>query len=191
MTQVGHITTEQTNLEQEPKTDWSRVGRKSRRKGKSHEREIARVLRKSTSCEWLTTRNSGRTDLGGDVYSPGGMCDNVMFECKHRKSWKMSDMVLGNSEYVHELTKVLCDWGARPEYVALVVIIKNDVGMWVMATARDKQCFAAQRPAVLLRCAARWIWNYAGKGEDNQAQSPVIRELFRWLVRVGPVGQGE
>lgn len=166
-------------------TDWSAVGRKSCRKGKVHEREIARVLRRATGCEWGRTKNSGRTDLGGDVWSPAGFCPFVMVECKHRVEFETTAMVQGNAAYLNEMTKVVLDWGGRPAYSTLVVLVKNSLGLWVMAYTRDKKTFAASRPAVLLRCAGRWTWSYAGRGEDTQAGSPVITELFRWVVANG------
>lgn len=162
--------------------DWSKVGRRSRRKGKAHECEIARVLRRASACEWQTVRNSGRTDLAGDVYSPGGFCDHVMIECKHRETFELAAMVQGHAAYVQEMVKVVCeDWGRRPQHV-LVVFVKNSLGLWAMAVTKDKQRFVSTQQAALVRCAARWTWNYVGKGEDNQGRSPVIAELFRWLV---------
>lgn len=107
--------------------DWSKVGRKSRRKGKKFECEIAGLLRHWTGEDWQSTRNSGRTDLPGDIYCLSRPT-LVSVECKDRKCWMTRDLLLGNVGYVNEMRKVLYEHdrfcernGNRP----LVVVAKN------------------------------------------------------------------
>lgn len=65
-------------------SDWSAVGRRSRRKGKRFEQEIARYLTEVSGFAFTSTRNSGRTDLKGDVYCVSNPRLAVV-ECKDRK----------------------------------------------------------------------------------------------------------
>jgi hypothetical protein len=65
--------------------DWSKIGRRSRRKGKRFECEVAAVLREWSGWRWDTTRNSGRTDLKGDVYAVLHGDRSPLIECKNRK----------------------------------------------------------------------------------------------------------
>ena len=64
-------------------TDWSKVGRRSRRKGKKFEQLVARSLSEATGRRFTSTRNSGRTDLKGDVYDVDNPSGSVI-ECKDR-----------------------------------------------------------------------------------------------------------
>lgn len=66
-----------------PMTNWSEVGRRSRRKGKAFEQLVARHLSEVSGHQFTSTRNSGRTDLKGDVYSPR-YADLLVIECKDR-----------------------------------------------------------------------------------------------------------
>ncbi len=76
-------------------SDWSAVGRKSRRKGKRFEQEVARFMTSVTGMEFTSTRNSGRTDLKGDVYA---ISDPYRFvvECKDRRM-TVKSLMLGLS----------------------------------------------------------------------------------------------
>lgn len=91
-----------------PKTDWSKIGRSSRRKGKKYECVIAGMLRDVTGLNWQSTRNSGRTDLKGDVYcvnDPTSQTGSVI-ECKNRDGFQPLSMLQGNVSYVAEMAKV-------------------------------------------------------------------------------------
>lgn len=112
---------------------FSRTGRKSRRKGKSFERMVAGVLRLWTpGTDWQTTRNSGRTDLPGDVYAPDRQTQCVI-ECKHRKNWSVQDIIRNNKGYADEMRKVYCeDWGpVMKTHPFLLIFCFNDAGLWV------------------------------------------------------------
>jgi hypothetical protein len=85
--------------------DWSKIGRKSRVKGKVYERDIAAMLREITGLDWQTTRNSGRTDLKGDVYCLNATSTAVI-ECKDRVGFQPLCMLQGNCSYVDEIENV-------------------------------------------------------------------------------------
>lgn len=112
---------------------FSKTGRKSRRKGKSFERMVAGVLRLWTpGTDWQTTRNSGRTDIPGDVYAPDRAIKCVI-ECKHRKNWSVQDIIRNNKGYADEMQKVLIeDWEPVIQtHHYLFIFCFNDAGLWV------------------------------------------------------------
>jgi len=80
-------------------TDWSSVGRKSRRKGKAFEQEVARYLTAVSGEKFTSTRNSGRTDLKGDIYCMSTPSRWVV-ECKDRKL--SIKALMSGSTWVHE-----------------------------------------------------------------------------------------
>ncbi len=92
----------------------SAIGRRSRRKGKAFERTIARMLRDFSGDNWQTTRNSGRTDLAGDVYPVDIGCSSV-HECKDRKDWSVFDLLKSNLGYTKEREKVIRELLSKAE----------------------------------------------------------------------------
>lgn len=119
-------------------TDWSKTGRRSRRKGKRFECQIARLLTEWTGGKWETTRNSGRTDLKGDVYCPGNRAyDSVLVECKDRKTFTVAAMVKGLKSVENQLEGIYqryLDNYPKP-CNRLLIFIKTDAGVFVNATS--------------------------------------------------------
>lgn len=125
---------------------WSKVGRRSRSKGKRFEREVAKMLTTHTGCVWQTTRNSGRTDLKGDVYSD--VCLNeVIVECKHRANLDMRHM-LDNSKtwrmFMAELDSTNGEHGDLQ-----VAVVKTSYGVWASIWVRDGRTW---RPVSVTSC---------------------------------------
>ncbi len=119
-------------------TDWSKTGRKSRRKGKRFECEVARLLTEWTDDKWETTRNSGRTDLKGDVYCPGKRkYDSVLVECKDRKTFTVVAMVKGLKSMENQLQGI--DQRYLDNYPEpcnrLLIFVKTDAGVFVSAAS--------------------------------------------------------
>ncbi len=116
------------------KEQQSKIGRKSRRKGKCFERELARYFTSWFGAKWETTRNSGRTDLPGDIYCPTRPIQ-VCVEAKHRKTWTLSAIARNNTAYRKELDKVIREWEKdhSEAYPVLWVFCKNADGLWVAA----------------------------------------------------------
>jgi len=101
----------------------SQIGKLSRRKGKSFEREMARLFTKATGIKWETTRNSGRTDLRGDIYAPD-LGEPFIVECKHRKEYELHQM-MSNTKSLRDVVKK-----AEGENKPFVILVKNSSGVW-------------------------------------------------------------
>lgn len=101
-------------------TDWSKVGRRSRRKGKRFEQSVARYLSRVSGHVFTSTRNSGRTDLKGDVYSTSCTLP-VVIECKDR-GLSVKSLMLGVRWLEAAIGKVKKEAGAD----AYVVFVKAD-----------------------------------------------------------------
>ena len=94
----------------------------SRRKGKSFECWCARYFTQWTGLEWQTTRNSGRTDLKGDIYCVSRPDLLLIVECKHRKEYSVHAMLKPTEAF----TKMV-----RRYSPLTMIIIKNETGIWV------------------------------------------------------------
>ena len=94
----------------------------SRRKGKSFECWCARYFTQWTGLKWETTRNSGRTDLKGDIYCVSCPDLPLIVECKHRKEYSVHAMLKPTEAF----TKMVRRYGPLT-----MVIIKNETGIWV------------------------------------------------------------
>jgi len=117
-------------------TNWSKVGKRSRRKGKRFEQQISRFLSECTAAIFTSTRNSGRTDLPGDVYCVDERYeDKFVHECKHRESMSAHHMLMGNKAYSDEMDKVEYDFASRGQkYEGLIIWRKDEIGLWVYMT---------------------------------------------------------
>jgi len=147
--------------------NWSKIGRKSRRKGKAYECVIARWLTEVTGWCWQSTRNSGRTDLKGDVYCVGEIgggvprfagtpYDRVMVECKHRMSWSVAAMIKGNKTYTDGVDEIVAKYLVTGEqYDIMVIFVKSDLGQWVHVTLgnNDRQKIDGE---IMLFVGGRW-----------------------------------
>jgi Holliday junction resolvase len=108
------------------KVDWSKIGRKSRRKGKSFECQLARILTANTGVEWITSRNSGRTDVPHDVFCPKHFPHKGrwVIEAKHRKNLTFTDVIKRNKSYLD----FIAEMGGK-EW-AVLVFRKDQYGIW-------------------------------------------------------------
>lgn len=115
----------------------SKIGKRSRRKGKSFEREMAKYFTKWTGVKWETTRNSGRTDLKGDIYPVDYPDFPMVVECKHRKAYTVHAMILPLITFRKAMSELLAKWFySTPKESLLFIIVKNETGLWV--TIRQK-----------------------------------------------------
>jgi len=109
----------------------------SRRKGKSFEREIARYFTEWTGIKWETTRNSGRTDLKGDIYCPSIPNFPLIVECKHRSAYSVHAMLKPTKTFMRMISDVLKKWlNDLDDDSDIMIIVKNETGIW--ATVRRK-----------------------------------------------------
>ena len=113
------------------KEQQSRIGKRSRRKGKSFEQWCARFFRKWFEGKWETTRNSGRTDLHGDIYRLDAPDMPFVVECKHDKKYTIKAMAKPTEaikqlvrKYRRRQMNLGWDW-------TLLLVVKNEAGVWV------------------------------------------------------------
>jgi len=102
-------------------TDWSSVGRRSRRKGKAFEQLVARYLSEVSGHQFTSTRNSGRTDIKGDVYSSSSI-DTMVIECKDR-ALSIKSMMTGCSWLKEAIAKAEKEAGVGN---AAIMFVKAD-----------------------------------------------------------------
>ena len=119
----------------------SQVGRASRRKGKSFERWCARYFTQWTGLKWETTRNSGRTDLKGDIYCVSRPDLPLIVECKFDKKYSVHAMLKPTVEFVKMFKKKSKIFSTDPT-IKIMFIIKNDTGIWIRT---DIKFIAANR----------------------------------------------
>lgn len=153
--------------------DWSKTGRKSRRKGKVFEREVAAIYRKWTGYDFQTTRNSGRTDLPGDVYCVDRDF-KVHIECKHRKTWTTRDILRNNRSFALEFEKVIEEWEAAGLPI-LHLWCKNDDGLWLFEWASGlvpNDLSVVPEGSVAILYLRRSVWNLI------DPESPVNRKAI-------------
>ena len=108
----------------------SQIGRGSRRKGKRFEVWCANYFTQQTGLKWETTRNSGRTDLKGDIYCVSRPDLSFVVECKNDKHYSVHAMLKPTKKFA----SMVCDLYARPVHKEkrLIIIVKNDTGVWVL-----------------------------------------------------------
>ena len=115
------------------KDQQSAIGRRSRTKGKTFERWCANFFTQWFEGKWQTTRNSGRTDLKGDIYRLDAPDLEIVVECKNNKSYNASGMTKPT-----EATKQLVRKYRRRQVNlgwswTLLLVVKNKAGVWVAA----------------------------------------------------------
>ena len=119
-------------MAKKPKKDWSSVGRASKDKGKRFERAIAALLSDVSGEDWQRSRNSGRTDIPGDVYRVDEPSYPVVVECKNRVSWSLKDRIKANAAYHKNLQEVLNTANLLDSrFRVLNVLCKDEAGVWV------------------------------------------------------------
>lgn len=107
----------------------SQVGKMSRRKGKSFERWVARYFTQWTGLKWETTRNSGRTDLKGDIYCVSKPDLPLVVECKDDKRYSVHAMLKPTKAWT-DMIKEVSRRSSVPGMDALIFIVKNETGIW-------------------------------------------------------------
>ena len=116
----------------------SQIGKHSRRKGKAFECQMARYFTAWTGTKWETTRNSGRTDLNGDIYAVEYPDMKMVIECKHRASYTVHAMLKPTKAFTDMIKETLAKI-RDDQYV--VFIIKNETGIWMANTMAKKSGF--------------------------------------------------
>ena len=102
----------------------SQIGKLSRRKGKSFECWCARYFTQWTGLEWQTTRNSGRTDLKGDIYCLSRPDLPLIVECKHRKEYSVHAMLKPTKAFADMVHSII------NKGLFVIIIVKNETGVW-------------------------------------------------------------
>lgn len=116
------------------KPDWSKIGKASRAKGKVFERIVRRWLAQVwPGGEWLTTRNSGRTDIKGDVFNAD---HDIMVECKDRKTWTKERLWMGQMQ--NEINEILDEWLEDSPNLQLIIVFRESKFVWVTGFWRLK-----------------------------------------------------
>ncbi|MCK5016068.1 MAG: hypothetical protein KAS32_03265 [Candidatus Peribacteraceae bacterium] len=142
------------------KSQQSKIGKKSRRKGKAFECKMARHFTEWTGMEWSSTRNSGRTDLKGDIYCVRNPEISLIIECKDRKSYSVHAMVKPTKAFFDmELENIKKLYASDMD--ALMFIVKNDTGIWIsirQRTAGNKiTCVAREGCDTIRAHGNNWI----------------------------------
>jgi len=163
-------------------TNWSKVGKRSRRKGKKFEQEIAKMLRLGTGDNWQTTRNSGRTDIKGDVY-----CSKypfVVIECKNRKSFNLRSMIHENGLFQKAIAYIISEF-LETQSSVLMVFLKNEAGIWIAlsntATIIQHADYVTWRQlsAYIKIIENRRVWHWLG----GNTSSDKGKEFMNWLQK--------
>lgn len=108
----------------------SQVGKMSRRKGKSFERWCARYFTQWTGLKWETTRNSGRTDLKGDIYCLSRPDLPLVVECKHDKRYSVHAMLKPTKAFADLISKHKNRYEQNKYKVKFIMLIKNETSVW-------------------------------------------------------------
>ncbi len=106
----------------------SQVGKFSRSKGKRFERQMARYFTKWTGLNWQTTRNSGRTDLKGDIYCLDFPDAPIVVECKDRKTYTVHAMLKPTKAFRDMVLQTILR-AVEVEYT--LILVKNETATWV------------------------------------------------------------
>ncbi len=137
----------------------SQIGKLSRRKGKSFERTIANIFTQATGLKWVTTRNSGRTDLRGDIYCPELGREYFIVECKHRKEYELPQL-MANTKSVQQVFNKL-----KTESTGGIVVFKTSTSIWfstvnlLVFKNTGKNFFNGQRKFWALGCLKKIVTN--------------------------------
>ena len=138
----------------------SQIGRMSRRKGKSFECKMARYFTKWTGEKWESTRNSGRTDLKGDIYCVGKPNLRFDVECKDDKKYTTHAMTVPTKAW-KDLIKKYIFINRRPT----MLLVNNDAGIWFYNTLYN---FPIKASAVVVKtCNLNFVKLYDLEGTIN------------------------
>lgn len=150
----------------------SQTGKMSRRKGKAFECWCARYFTAWTGIKWETTRNSGRTDLKGDIYCLEFPYISLVIECKHRKAYSVHAMLKPTKAFEDMINE------SRSKLLQgqfLVFIVKNETGVWMSNSLmiHGKKIglrFRAEDRATGMRCCKGTTWFKIQDYESNHPQ---------------------
>src|SRR6056297_3912339 len=119
----------------------------SRTKGHSFERSVCKLLNdklkiETTKYKWKRVPLSGGFDkqnFPGDIYTTGITRFSEMFsiECKFYKTWKLEDLINGNSPRILEWWKQASDDAAGAEKYPLLIFKKNNSKIYFMIREKD------------------------------------------------------
>jgi hypothetical protein len=109
----------------------------SRRKGKSFERWCASYFTNLTGLKWETTRNSGRTDLPGDIYCVDRPDLPVFVECKFRSAYTAHAMLKPTKAFSDMVKNNFIKLQYKYGYDYIIIIVKNDTGVWFCCASSD------------------------------------------------------
>lgn len=115
------------------KNGWSQIGKRNRRVGKEFERVIARKLREVSGLDWQSTRNSGRTDLKGDVYCVNNRIygERILIECKNRDDMGVINLLKGNKIITNTVIKGVEDLSGD-YYKEFLLFVNSDGGVFYL-----------------------------------------------------------
>ena len=167
--------------------DWSKIGRRSRRKGQRFERKIAKVLTKATGLTWRRTPASGGMEWKGDV-----ICTDLaphqqpfIVECKDRG-------IRFDAEYINNyptLEKWIDVYGSD-DLVYLVFTTNNGItlvyGAWGQVKTLD---WLAQQAEILTRVHRRQIED--GTKTRNSSGRSLPRHVPRHRPKSTKAGKGK
>jgi len=108
----------------------SQIGRASRRKGKAFECWCARYFTQWTGLKWESTRNSGRTDLKGDIYCVSRPDLLLTVECKDDKRYSVHAMLKPTKAFA-DMVRYIYHNRLKDGEVYLIIIVKNQTGIWL------------------------------------------------------------
>jgi len=159
--------------------NWSKIGKHSRRKGKKFEQDIARMLRLGMGENWQTTRNSGRTDIKGDIY-----CSKypfIMIECKHRKSFSLRSMVQKNGLFQKAVIYIIDEFNKFfTNSSILIIFLKNETGLWVMVDFSNSSILNEMYIISDIQIIENGrIWQWLGKNITSDEG----KEFMSWLQK--------
>jgi len=150
----------------------SQTGKMSRRKGKAFECFCARYFTAWTNTKWESTRNSGRTDLSGDVYCVEKPYLSLIIECKNRKAYSVHAMLKPTKAFM-DMIDECCGKISNNQFI--IFIIKNETGIWMSSPMTNKGVvinikFKLTHNAVGIRCYKNTKWY---KIQDYESNHPI------------------
>lgn len=131
----------------------SAIGRRSRRKGKAFECAFARKMTELTGMKWESTRNSGRTDLKGDIYCPDSPDLPVVIECKHRNEYRLEHLFNPTASLQTAIDKNLRD--AADKGATAIIAVKTKIGVFIRI---DGSRVRVNGKPIILKKDGRVLW---------------------------------
>lgn len=114
--------------------DFSKIGRRCRRRGSTFERTFARWMTDATGFKWSRTANSGATDIAGDVYPVGRDCSRFVVECKHDVRYAFDRRISGSKTFEKAIEEMRSRYSTYSPFLPnpwVMLVVKDPVGIWV------------------------------------------------------------